>query len=96
MSQVAKHGEVILLLGARKAESSTRAQVMSNRRKVGEGLSRHCEIPSAWVYTPLEDWQTEDVWLYLLNTAAPWKGENRELVTIVPKRTGRRMPARSR
>lgn len=82
MGQIAKHGEVILVLGARKSESATRAQVMSNRRKVGEHLSHHCEIPSAWVYTPVEDWRTEDVWLYLLNTFSPWGGQNRELITM--------------
>lgn len=80
--QIGKHGEVILVLGARKSESATRAQVMNGRRRVGEHLSRHCEIPSAWVYTPLEDWKTDDVWLYLLNNPSPWGGQNRDLVTM--------------
>lgn len=82
MEQIAEHGEVTLVLGARKSESATRSQVMSARRRVGDYLSRHCDIPSAWVFTPLEDWRTEDVWLYLLNTPAPWGGHNRELVTM--------------
>ena len=80
--QITAHGEVVLVLGARKSESATRAQVMSARRRVDEHLSRHCDIPSAWVFTPLEDWLTEDVWVYLLNTPAPWGGHNRELVTM--------------
>jgi DNA sulfur modification protein DndC len=80
--QVAKHGEVVLVLGARKSESATRSQVMSGRRKVGEHYSRHCDIPNAWVFTPLEDWRTEDVWVYLLNGQAPWGGDNSELVTM--------------
>lgn len=80
--QIASHGEVVLVLGARKSESATRAQVMGGRRRVHDHLSRHCDIASAWVYTPLEEWLTEDVWLYLLNTAAPWGGQNRELVTM--------------
>lgn len=82
LDQVAQHGEVILVLGARKSESATRSQVMGARRRVSDVLSRHCEIPSAWVFTPLEDWHTEDVWLYLLNTPAPWGGHNKELVTM--------------
>jgi DNA sulfur modification protein DndC len=80
--QIAQHGEVVLVLGARKSESATRAQVMSGRRMVGEHFSRHCDIANAWVYTPLEDWRTEDVWMYLLNAQAPWGGDNRDLVTM--------------
>lgn len=81
-NQIGKFGEVVLLLGARKSESASRAQVMSNRRKVGEHLSRHCDIPGAWVYTPIEEWQTEDVWTYLLNAPSPWGNNNRDLVTM--------------
>jgi len=80
--QITQHGEVVLVLGARKSESATRSQVMTGRRKVGEHFSRHCDIANAWVYTPLEDWRTEDVWMYLLNGDAPWGGDNRELVTM--------------
>jgi DNA sulfur modification protein DndC len=82
VDKVTKFGEVTLILGARKAESASRAQVMNARRKVGDRLSRHCDIPGAWVFTPLEDWQTEDVWMYLLSTPAPWGGRNRDLVTM--------------
>lgn len=80
--RIGDFGEVILALGARKSESATRAQVMKNRRKAGNQLSRHCDIPGAWVYTPIEDWQTEDVWTYLLNVPSPWGGRNRDLVTM--------------
>lgn len=80
--QIGHFGEVILALGARKSESATRAQVMSNRTKVGEHLSRHCDIPGAWVVTPIEDWTTDDVWHYLLSVPSPWGGSNRELVTM--------------
>lgn len=80
--QIVQHGEVILVLGARKSESATRSQVMNARRKVGELLSRHCDIAGAWVFTPLEDWKTEDVWTFLLNVPCPWGSRNRDLVTM--------------
>lgn len=79
---VAQYGEVVILLGARKAESATRAQVMSNRTLVGESLSRHNDLPNAFVFTPIEDWDADDVWSYLLNSKSPWGFNNRELVTM--------------
>jgi len=79
---VAEYGEVVILLGARKAESNTRAQVMNKRTLVGESLSRHKDLPNAFVFTPVEDWIAEDVWTYLLNSKSPWGFNNRELVTM--------------
>lgn len=72
--EVARYGEVIILLGARKAESSTRAQIMSSkkRKRIGQNLSRHHSLPGAWTLTPIEDWQTEEVWNYLRNETSPW------------------------
>ena len=77
-----KHGEVVLALGVRRAESATRAQSMSLHRRHGEALSRHGDLPGAWVYTPIEDWTTNDVWTYLLATPSPWGNDNRDLVTM--------------
>lgn len=79
---VQRHGEVILILGSRRAESATRAQVMSLHRKPGELLSRHTVLKSAWVYTPIEHFSTQDVWTYLLSVSPPWGGSNRDLVTL--------------
>lgn len=79
---VAEYGEVVILLGARKSESNTRAQVMNNRTLVGEALARHNDLPNAFVFTPVEDWSTDDVWTYLLNSKSPWGFNNRELVTM--------------
>lgn len=80
--QVNKHGEVVLILGVRRAESSSRAQVMALHRKPGEILSRHTTLKSAWVYTPIEMFETEDVWTYLLSVPSPWGNNNRDLVTM--------------
>lgn len=80
--KVAQYGEVILLLGSRKAESSTRAQVFIHRRRIGVCLARHTDLPNAYVFTPIEDWSTQDVWTYLTSTSSPWGGDNHELVTM--------------
>ena len=52
--KVAEFGEVVMVLGVRKAESATRAQVMSLHRIKGTALSRHSTLSNAFVYTPIE------------------------------------------
>ena len=80
--RVSQYGEVVLVLGVRKAESSTRAQVIALHKRPGELLSRHTSLRNAFVYTPIEDFSTDDIWTYLLNTPSPWGGANRDLVTM--------------
>lgn len=90
--QVSKYGEVIIVLGARRSESATRAQVMNQRRNIGERLSRHSELSNAWVLTPIEDWTSEDVWEYLLNIPSPWRSSNHELLTMYRNAQGEECP----
>ena len=45
--QVSEYGEVIMALGSRKDESSTRAQVLNTHHIKGTKLSRHSTLPSA-------------------------------------------------
>jgi len=81
-STAERYGEVVLVLGVRRSESSSRAQVMSLHKRHGQALSRHSDMPAAWVYTPIEDWTTNDVWTYLLSNSSPWGNNNRDLVAM--------------
>jgi DNA sulfur modification protein DndC len=74
-------GEAILHLGARRAESSTRAQTMAGRENRGR-LSRHPDLPRVWVSNPIEFLTTEEVWAYLLQKPNPWGGDNRPLYKL--------------
>ena len=81
--RVSEHGEVVMVLGSRKAESSTRAHVMDNHKISGSHLSHHNMLPQAFIYAPLQDFTTEDVWNYLLqNSANQWGGNNRDLLSM--------------
>ncbi|MBW4039111.1 MAG: DNA phosphorothioation system sulfurtransferase DndC [Acidobacteria bacterium] len=82
LDRVAEYGEVVVILGVRSSESSTRAQVMSLHRISGSHLSRHSTLPKAFVYTPIEEFSIDDVWTYLLQVPSPWGGNNRDLVTL--------------
>lgn len=70
--RVDEYGAVVVLLGARKAESSTRSQVLENYKIPGSDLRRHATMPNAFIYPPIADWDTHDVWTYLLSWEAPW------------------------
>ena len=80
LDRVSEHGEVIMVLGSRKAESSTRAQVINRNLIKGSPLSHHNLLPQAFIYAPLKDFTAKDVWGYLLGTQTnPWGGNNRDL-----------------
>jgi DNA sulfur modification protein DndC len=74
-------GEAILHLGARRAESTTRAQTMAGR-EIRNGLRRHPDLPRAYVSNPIEFLTTEEVWAYLLQKPNPWGGDNRALYKL--------------
>ncbi len=74
-------GEAILHLGARRAESSSRAQTMAVN-KTRNGLRRHPDLPRVWVSNPIEFLTTEEVWAYLLQHSNPWGSDNRALYML--------------
>ena len=81
--KVSEHGEVVMVLGSRKDESTTRAQVINRHLIKGSHLSHHNLLPQAFVYAPLRDFTTEDVWNYLLqNKSNQWGGNNRDLLAM--------------
>ncbi len=74
-------GEAILHLGARREESSTRAQTMAGR-ETRNALRRHPDLPRVWVSNPIEFLTTEEVWAYLLQKPNPWGEDNRALYKL--------------
>ena len=79
---VSKHGEAIVLLGTRKSESVVRKESMNTYKIEGSVLSRHSQFDQTFVYTPIEDFSSEDVWNYLLENQNPWGEENRDLLAM--------------
>lgn len=82
IDKVAKFGEVIVILGSRSQESSSRAQVIAKHRISGSLLSRHSSLPNAFTYMPIENWSADEVWEYLLSAPCPWDGTNRQLFEL--------------
>ncbi len=81
---VTKNGEAVLCLGARKTESIARARVFDNtaRFRARDRLSPSETLPGCQVYTPVEEWTSDDVWMYLNNQKNPWGINNKELMGI--------------
>jgi DNA sulfur modification protein DndC len=80
--KVAQYGEVIMVLGVRKTESATRMQLMSTYQVKGHVLRRHGSLQGAYVYAPIADFSTDDVWTYLLQVPSPWGSNNRDLAAL--------------
>ncbi|WUK17514.1 DNA phosphorothioation system sulfurtransferase DndC (plasmid) [Kitasatospora sp. NBC_00374] len=82
---VSRHGQVILLLGTRKAESQARARTMARheRGRVRDKLSPNGSLPNSLVYTPIEDLTNDDVWVSLmLHSRLPWGRDAKELLAL--------------
>ena len=60
--KIAEHGEIILVIGTRKAESANRAKTMAKYEKmrVRELLSPNPSMANELVFSPLEDWTDDD------------------------------------
>lgn len=77
-------GEVILVLGMRKAESNKRATVMAKHEqgRLRDRLSPRSSLTNALAYTPIEDWHNDEVWLYLMQWSNPWGNSNKDLFAM--------------
>jgi len=81
--QVSAAGEAILLLGVRRAESAQRAKNLARHDAAANGrLTPHTDFKGCYVFTPIKDLTTEEVWIALLNSRPPWGGSYRDLVRL--------------
>jgi DNA sulfur modification protein DndC len=88
------NGEVLLILGTRKAESQSRASTMakyeigqvSELLKFNSGLGNSLRysgtLPNAVIYSPIQDWRDDEVWLYLMQWENPWDNSNKDLFAM--------------
>ena len=83
---VRENGEALLVLGTRKAESARRSHTMakaergSRRAITNDRLTLNANLPNSRVYTPIEDWTNDDVWLFLMQVKNPWGHTNKSLL----------------
>jgi DNA sulfur modification protein DndC len=85
-------GEVIIVLGTRKAESSRRSKSMSDHEmgsigdRIGDNnltsLLYSGSLPNSLIYSPIADWSNSEVWLYLMQYPNTWGNSNQDLFTM--------------
>ncbi len=75
-------GEAILFLGTRSGESQARKKVMERHEgSTRELLSRNgdARLDRVWIFPPIADWSSDDVWEYLIENENAWGHSNMEL-----------------
>lgn len=88
--KISEIGQAIILLGTRKDESASRTRTIEKNKShiEGERLRKHVQLPNAFVFAPLTDVVTNEVWQYLLQVKSPWGANNRDLVTLYNNASG--------
>lgn len=81
LEKINDKGEAIILLGTRSAESANRARSIQKHAIKGKRLRKH-QLPNAWVFAPIKDVETNELWQYLNQVPPPWGGTHKELVTL--------------
>ncbi len=87
---VRQYGEAILVLGTRKKESQRRQANMERQEenrsrrfaRPRDRLTPNAKLPNSLVYTPIEDWSNDDVWVFLMQVKNPWGYTNKSLLTM--------------
>jgi putative sulfurtransferase dndC len=93
LDKVAQNGAVIIILGVRKDESSTRkASIESYQNLKNSNLTPHSSLPNAFVYRPIVDLITDDVWEFLASNNPPWGGTHNDLIRLYREAAGGECP----
>ncbi len=87
LEKVKENGEVIILLGTRSDESTNRANSIKKHEIFGQRLRKHT-LPNAYVFAPIKDVLTPEVWQYLAQVQSPWGSSNRELINLYKNASG--------
>ena len=88
-SKISEIGEAIILLGTRIDESSSRAQtIQKNKIHIDSQRLRKHVLPNAFVFAPIKDVTTSEVWQYLNQVPSPWGSNNKHLNALYRNANG--------
>lgn len=91
--QVSLGGGVVLLLGVRRDESATRSRSITRNQEKAEGrLSPHGDHKGVWIFSPIQDLTTQEVWLTLISARPPWGGRYDDVITLYKNALGGECP----
>lgn len=91
--QVAANGAAIILLGVRRNESEVRRRrIDSYQNEVDSNLSPHNTLAGAYIYRPIVDLTTDEVWELLFSFHPAWGGDNSRLIKLYRDAAGGECP----
>lgn len=79
---VSKFGKVIMVLGVREGESSSRDRVLDSYSVEGKTLMKHSTLNNAFVFAPIKHFNLDEVWDSLLKYSSPWGANNNDLYNL--------------
>lgn len=83
LDNVSKFGHAIVVLGVRKSESQSRLKSIEKHQNIiGSNLTQHTTLGGAFVYRPIVDLSTDDVWEMLSEFAPIWDSSNSDLIKL--------------
>ncbi|WP_216617157.1 DNA phosphorothioation system sulfurtransferase DndC [Burkholderia glumae] len=90
---VSKHGASVVVLGVRRTESIRRMRTVDKyENDRGSNLNPHSSITGAYIFRPIVDLTTDDVWEILGSFPAPWGGTHTKLFQLYRDAEGGECP----
>ncbi len=91
--QVSSGGGAVLLLGVRRDESATRSGSITRNSANSIGrLTPHSDHKGVWIFSPIQDLTTQEVWLTLISARPPWGGNYDDVRTLYKNTLGGECP----
>lgn len=93
LDKVSAHGAAILVLGVRKDESNSRKRNIEKHQNIADSnLTPHNTLPGAFIYRPIVELTTDEVWELLGEHTPPWGGSHRDLIQLYRDAEGGECP----
>lgn len=93
LNNVSEHGAAIVVLGVRRDESSSRKVVIDKYKNIDDSaLSPHSELQGAYIYRPISEVTTSEVWSLLSYNDPPWGGTHEHLIKLYRDAKGGECP----
>lgn len=93
LSKVQNEGAAIIVLGVRKDESNNRRNSINAHKNLeNSNLTPHNSLPGAFVFRPIVDLSTDEVWEMLASNAPPWGGKHQQLIQLYRDAAGGECP----
>lgn len=90
---ISQYGAAIVVLGVRRDESQSRQRSIDKRQNDrGSNLTPHGDLTGAFIYRPIVDLTTDDVWEILGSHHAPWGGNHQDLFQLYREAEGGECP----